>query len=125
MPSLLVVGRVVEESGSNLKGEWPAGLARPNDPRFLMYMTVRTGMFIRPSGSTLKKWKIMTVCLCVPVHIVNSHTFDRVILIGNFDRISLIYYIDRMILMRNFVKGIFDMLMERNALGASGTTQYS
>ena len=39
----------------------------------------------------------MTVCLCVPVHIVNNHTFDRVILIGNFDMINSIYYIDRMI----------------------------
>jgi hypothetical protein len=44
----------------------------------------------------------MTVCLCVPVHIVNNHTFDRVILIGNFDRINLIYYIDTTIWMRLF-----------------------
>jgi len=44
----------------------------------------------------------MTVFLGVPVHIVNNHRFDRVILIGNFDRINLIYYIDRMILMRLF-----------------------
>jgi hypothetical protein len=44
----------------------------------------------------------MTVCLCVPAHIVNIHTFDAVILIGNFDTINLIYYIDRVIWMRLF-----------------------
>ena len=44
----------------------------------------------------------MTVCLCVPVRIFTNHTFDRVILIGSFDRITLICYIDRTIWMRLF-----------------------
>ena len=41
----------------------------------------------------------MTVCLCVPAHIVNIHSFDRMIFIGNFEKINLIYYIDRVIWM--------------------------